>query len=215
MTTTIELTELTTGALEGTGIFDALMRANKAHLEAEFQKNRIKGAEYSTVYLGSLQAVMQAAISFLLTKQKAAAEVDMVRAQIQLVNEQVLNAVKEGKVLDATKCKLDAEYDLLLAQKLKTDTEIILLTNKIVTEKAQTTAIGVDADSVLGRQKALYKAQTDGFARDAEQKAATVLVDSWKVRRTTDEGTVADATNKLDDATIGRAVTKLLAGVNA
>jgi hypothetical protein len=35
------------------------------------------------------------------------------------------------------------------------------------------------------------------------------------VRRTTDQGTIAYSENKLDDATVGRAVTKMLAGVNA
>ena len=75
--------------------------------------------------------------------------------------------------------------------------------------------MGVDENSVVGRQKLLYKAQTDGFSRDAEQKAAKLLVDSWSTRRATDEGTVADATNMLNDATVGRSVKKLLAGVGA
>ena len=90
-----------------------------------------------------------------------------------------------------------------------------LLGQKVQTEKAQTVALGVDDNSVIGRQKLLYKAQTDGFQRDAEQKTAKLLVDSWNVRRTTDEGTVADSTNMLNDATIGRAVKKLMAGVEA
>lgn len=41
------------------------------------------------------------------------------------------------------------------------------------------------------------------------------MVDSWNVRRTTDEATVADGTNLLNDATIGRTIAKLLAGVGA
>jgi hypothetical protein len=41
------------------------------------------------------------------------------------------------------------------------------------------------------------------------------MVDTWNVRRTTDEGTVADSVNNLNDAAVGRAVNKLLAGVNA
>ena len=69
------ITDLTQGTLEGMGVFDALMRANKVHLEAEFQKNRIKGPEYATVYLGSLQAVMQAALTFLSQSQKVTKEI--------------------------------------------------------------------------------------------------------------------------------------------
>ena len=47
--TAIAVTDLTQSTLEGTGVFDVLMRATKVHLDAEFAKNRIKGSEYATV----------------------------------------------------------------------------------------------------------------------------------------------------------------------
>ena len=234
--TTIAVADLTQATLEGQGIFDVLMRANKAHLEAEFQKGRIKGPEYSTVYLGSLTQVMQTALAFLLAKEKtdleaqllqkqillAQAQIDktaseklQVEAQTKLINEQKLNAITENTVLIAQECKLRAEFDLITSNVLKSNQEISLLAQKTATERAQITALGVDADSVIGRQKALYVAQTNGFTRDAEQKAAKLMVDTWNVRRTTDEGTVADSVNNLNDAAVGRAVNKLLAGVNA
>lgn len=199
--TPVVLSDLTTTSIGGTGVFDVLMRANKAHLEEEFSKGRIKGPEYASVYLGSLQAVLAASVQFLLQREK--------------VNQEVANAVIEGTVLSATQCKLTAEFDLLMLTKDKTAQETNLLLQKVVTERAQVTALGVDADSVIGKQKSLYTAQTTGFTRDAEQKAAKVMVDSWNVRRTTDEGTVADGTNMLNDAAVGRAVNKLLGGVGA
>ncbi len=232
----ITTTDLTQATLEGNGIFDVLMKANKAHLESEFQKGRIKGPEYSTVYLGALTQIMQTALSFLLSKEKTVLENQVLEKQIaladaqtrevearilqiqkqtELVEQQRLNAVTENTVLVAQECKLRAEYDLTMGTVLKAAQETSLLAQKTATERAQITAMGVDEDSVVGRQKGLYVAQTSGFTRDAEQKAAKLLVDSWNVRRTTDEGTVADGTNMLNDATIGRAVTKLLAGVNA
>lgn len=220
--TAITSASLTETTLSGNGVFDVLMRATKAHLDSEFAKNRIKGAEYATVYLGSLEAVLQTSLNFLLQQQRVNLEAQLMEKQIAqaeaqtaLVVQQTANAVLEGEVLRGQKCKLDAEYDLAILQKSRTTVETSLLTQKVATEKAQTTSLGVDADSVVGRQKGLYKAQTDGFARDSEQKVAKVMVDSWNVRRTTDEGTVADDTNKLSDATVGRAVTKMLAGVGA
>ena len=232
----IAVTDLTQATLDGTGIFDVLMRANKAHLESEFNKGRIKGPEYSTVYLGSLTQVMQTALQLLLTKDKTSLENQLIEKQIELadaqtrevearilqvqkqtelIEQQRLNAVTENTVLVAQECKLRAEYDLTMGSVLKTAQETSLLSQKIATERAQITAMGVDEDSVVGRQKALYQAQTAGFTRDAEQKAAKLLVDSWNVRRTTDEGTVADSVNMLNDATVGRAVNKLLTGVGA
>lgn len=232
----ISLTDLTEASLKGNGVFDVLMRASKAHLDEEFTRNRIKGAEYAQVYLGSLTQILQTATQFLLEKDRSALQAKLIEAQVKLAEQQALNAViegqnlvlqaeilkqqalnaeVEGRVMEATVCKLKAEYDLILEQRLKTTEETGLLAQKKITERAQTVGAGVDEDSVVGRQKMLYKAQTDGFQRDAEQKTAKTLIDTWNVRRTTDDATVADGTNMLNDATIGRAVSKLLAGVGA
>jgi len=206
--TALAVTDLTAGTVDGAGVFDKLMSAFKAHIEQEFLATRLRGPEYATVYLGGLQECMQQAMAFLLAKTKNALEVELLR-------QNVANAILQGKVLIAEECKLRAEYDLVMQNVLKATQETLLLAQKVATEKAQTQAGGVDADSIVGKQKILYQAQADGFARDAEQKAAKILVDSWNVRRTTDDATVADATNKLADTFIGRAIDKLLGGVGA
>lgn len=136
-------------------------------------------------------------------------------AQADLANQQAVNAEVENRVLEGQVCKLKAEYDLTMKRILQTEAETGLIGQKTATEKAQVQAIGVDPDSVVGRQKQLYKAQTDGFQRDAELKAAKLLVDTWSARRMSDEGTVADEVNKLSDANIGRMVGVVMAGVNA
>lgn len=204
----IAVVDLTQAIISGTGVFDVLMRATKAHLDEEYKSNRIKGSEYSTVYLGAMSAVLQTSLAFLLAQQKTDLEAEILKQQKLNLQQELINLV-------AAECKLRAEFDLLQATLLKTDTETALLTQKVATEKAQTDGIATDPDSILGKQKALYQAQTNGFARDAEQKAAKLLADTWNVRRTTDEGTVADGTNMLNDATVGRAITKMLAGVGA
>lgn len=205
--TPVVLTDLTTAVIDGTGVFDVLMRANKVHLEQEYTKNRIKGPEYATVYLGSLDSVLKASIEFLLQRDK-------VNQEVKLLEQQTANAVLEGNVLIAQECKLRAEYDVLMLTKQKTIEETNLLLWKTNTEKAQTTSGSASNDSVIGKQKELYAAQTAGFARDAEQKAAKALIDTWNVRRTTDEGLMADPA-QLGDATVARVVNKLLAGVGA
>lgn len=291
--------ELTTGAVDGTGVFDQLMRAVKTHLEAEFARGSIRGPEYAEVYLGSLNLAMQTGLSFLLQQKKSGLEIELLEKQLELAqinlnkatielamltasqakipaeiaqieaqtllvnqqrtnlvaeatnipkqgvvldaqaamidqqklnlladnlntvaktaltDQQKANAIIEGTVLVAQECKLRAEFDATVANTLKITAEKDLLIQKKVTETAQVLSTGVDADSVIGKQKALYTAQTNGFARDAEQKAAKIMIDTWSVRRTTDDATVADATNKLNDASVGRAVDKLLLGVGA
>jgi hypothetical protein len=204
----LPITDLTTGAVAGAGVFDKLMAAMRAHLELEFTSNRIRGPEYATVYLGSMEAALKSGMDFLLQQHLGSLE-------IQLAKQKVANAILEAKVLIAQECKLRAEYDVLLETQLKTAEEKLLLAQKVVTERAQTQPTGVDADSVIGRQKQLYVAQSTGFTRDAEQKAAKLMADTWNVRRTTDDATAANGTNMLDDAAVGRAITKLLDGVGA
>lgn len=246
---TIALSNLTEATLEGAGVFDLVMRANKVHLEQQFTQGRIKGTEYATVYLGSLQTVLNASVQFLLQKnianqdallkdqQLLLAQIEVQKAQAQLAQiqeqtlmlqvqrdgvvaenaiktQQALNAVIEGQVLNAQLCKLQAEYDVIILSKQKVVSETALLDQKKLTERAQIDPLGVAADSVLGKQMALYAAQASGFQRDAEQKAAKLLADVWAVRRTTDtNATAATATNKFDDITIGAAVGKMLAGI--
>lgn len=309
----ITLNDLTDGKIDGTGVFDKLMQSTKAHLDAEFKKGAIKGAEYSEVYLGQVQAVLNTALQFVSIRHKIALEAELLSAQVELANAQLLqvaaqtdlvraqieaakvdkllteaqaakvtaetlnvpkvglqldaqtdklivetdNATKEGtllvsqnakvvaetlnvpkqglqieaqtaltvqqkvnevqqhEVLVAQECLLKAQFDNTTATVIKTAAETTLLNQKTVTEKAQVSGMGVDADSVIGRQKELYSAQKQGFTRDAEQKGAKILIDTWNVRRTTDDATVADGVNMLNDATIGRAVNALLNGINA
>lgn len=232
----VTLAQLTEAKVDGAGVFDTLMRASAAHCQQEFDRNRIKGQDYAQVYLTALQYTLSTATQFLLGKDKAYLEAQLIEAQvkiaeaqlrqeehkIELIAAQVLktkqettNLVQELENLKAQECLLKAQYDLTMVQKLQTTAQTSLVQQKIATEKAQTVATGVDEDSIIGRQKALYKAQTDGFERDAEQKAAKALIDTWNVRRTTDEATVADATNMLNDATIGRVVLKMLDGIKA
>jgi hypothetical protein len=78
------LERLTSATTNGSGAFDVLMRAVKAHLAEEFESQRITGNEYSTVYLGAMTAVLQTSIQFLLNEQQArkiAAEIGLVRQQ--------------------------------------------------------------------------------------------------------------------------------------
>ena len=211
------------------GVFDQLMDSIKGHLTEEYRANRIKGVEYSQVYLGALTEVMNQSVAFLLAKGKAGLEMDILQQQlvnlqatknkidkeIELLDAQLANEITQNTVLIAQECKLRAEFDVLSEQRLKVVAETALLGQKRVTEQAQTSGTGVDVESVIGKQLQLYSAQTAGFQRDAEQRAAKLMLDTWNVRRTTDDGTQANSTNNLDDVTLGRFVTKLAEGINA
>jgi hypothetical protein len=205
------------------------MKATNAHIDVEFRKNRIKGSEYATVYLGAMQSVMSQSLQLLLNQQKVNLEAELLTEQVQnavkqrlqieaqtaLVEQQTANAIIEGTVLTAQECKLSAEFDLINEQKLKTIAETALLSQKKVTEQAQTSGAVINEDSVVGKQIALYDAQKDGYRRDAEQKAAKLMVDTWNVRKTMDSTTKAgdNTGNNLGDEKVGEAITMLLDGI--
>lgn len=336
----IYTTDLTSGTLDGTGVFDQLMRAVKAHLQEEFAANRIKSGDYATVYVGAITAVMQQASQFILSQQQADKQAELIAAQTAITTQQTANAVTENGLLLKQQAKLDAdiviatnqaaliaqqqanailEGNILVTQELKLDSDIALqgaqlaktnaetamiqqetanaltnnatlllqqtklqeeallvtkqtallaqqilnaaaekdkitadigLTNAQVTltntnnsvqlkqidkataeitvlnqrnisEQAQTSGtVTLDGagnpvpsiGGVLGRQMALYYAQTAGFKRDAEYKLAKAAMDIWSVKRTTDETLAADPAG-LGDASLAAIIAKAKAGI--
>lgn len=99
---------------------------------------------------------------------------------------------RQNEVLTATACKLKAEYTHMTEMIAKVTSEKALLDQKLVTEQAQTKHIA-EADSVIGKQLALYAQQTEGFKRDAEQKAAKLAVDAWSASVMADPNSGIDA----------------------
>lgn len=212
--TPVTVDALTEAKIDGNGVYDVLMQATKAHLEGQYTSGRIKGAEYAQVYLAGLDAVLNASIQFLLAKDKTTKELELLDEQVALAKQQVINAEVEKRVLEAQVCKLQAEYDLTMANVTRTNSENQLIQEKILTERAQTQSLGVDDNSVIGIQKTLYQAQINGYQRDAEQKATQIMVGTWNSRRVTDETTEANDQNKLLDSYIGNVVSKLMTGIN-
>lgn len=182
---TVTLAKLTTGTTAGAGVFDVLMRSVKAQLDAEYAANRIKGSEYATVYLGSLQAVLQTSLQMVLAQEKTNLEIQVLQKEILLRDQQVTRTNKEIEVLE----------------------------QKRLTELAQVESTGVDADSIIGRQKALYEAQTLGFGQEAKHKAAQLMISTYNIRRTTAEDEEVNVENKLRDEFIGAAVGEMFESV--
>lgn len=264
---TIAVTEITQGTLTGTGVFDKLMASVTAHLDDQYSKGRITGAEYATVYLGAVQSAMQQSVSFVLGEQQAELaltqlndtlitsskqreeisqrivlvdtqvseqldgtlrantqltdtlttslkqreqldnQIDLIhvqmaeavdgttRANVQLQDglttavkqrDQITSAValSAAQVAETTagttRTDLQSAQDLLLKsqQILKTSSEKAMLDKKVLTEVQQ--AI------LVSKQQDLYVAQKNGFARDAEQKAAKLVSELWQISKGTD-----------------------------
>lgn len=142
---TLALEQLTEGTIEGSGVFDGLMRAVSTHLEKEYNSGRITGREYSDVYTGSIQSALGTAVQFLLGKEQAywsallvqgqakAAEAQAVIARLgtQTAKLEAFRTMVEAKssILDQLQKKLslsllDIEYCLKIRQKESLDMDI-------------------------------------------------------------------------------------------
>lgn len=139
---------------------------------------------------------------------KTSAEITALEAQTANDNIRTTN--------DTTKTNNDTNRAIgeLSALANKTDAEVLLLNQKKETELAQVSdlvATGTVA-GIIGKQKNLFQKQTDGFDRDAEQKLAKIMVDTWSVRQTTTGATVDS--NGLSDADIADVLTKAKTGID-
>ena len=145
--TDIVITDITTGIVDGTGIFDKLMASVKAHIHDEYDNGKIKGPEYSQVYLGAIQAVLAQSVQYALQEKQTEAQVDMILAQ---TSELLLNGIadrelKDTQIIGAT---IDNEIkqaqniqDLAIkrTQQVKLDKETAMLGMDTVMKTANTT----------------------------------------------------------------------------
>jgi hypothetical protein len=201
--TPVTVDDITQGSVTGTGIFDKLMATVAAQLQAEFQADRITKSDYGQVYVSALNNTLGQAIQFLLTKDQAALQAATLTAQYEKI-------ALEKDILELQKQQLTSQILTDAAQRA-------LINQKIVTEVAQTqdtptsnTSTGYSG--VVGKQNALYAAQTTGFTRDAEQKAAKLALDILATQLSTDDSMTVANTN-MHPAAIGALVQKLATGI--
>ena len=146
-----DVSRLTTQNIDGTGVFDVLMATTKLHLQEEYDEGRITGQEYSTVYLGALQAVMAQSVQFLLNTQqeeKIQAEIGLVRqktvTELAQTDDDIplglgFNGDQSVEGLVASKKAIDAlQADLVESQVQASEAEVALRGQQVITELAKT-----------------------------------------------------------------------------
>lgn len=219
-----------------------MLATMRVHLAEQFDKERIQGTEYAEVYLGAFQSTLAAAIQFLLARrklgldlklqeaqislttaqeaqiqaemQKIPYEIQALQKQLELADKQIAQADKQLELTEAQIQVQLKQLDLMTEQLEQAKAQTGYYEQRTITEKAQTSAGVAATGSVIGTQVALMNKQADGYDRNAEQQAAQIWANTWNVRRQTDEDTIADSTNHLSDADLGKVMTKLASGIN-
>jgi hypothetical protein len=81
------------------------METVNAHLAAQFSLGRLTGADYATVYLGAVQSSMQQSVAFILGKQQADKQADLIDKQILTEVKKTLDVTSTTTVRDAQSVK--------------------------------------------------------------------------------------------------------------
>ncbi len=205
----LTIDDITSGSVTGTGIFDKLMATVAAQLQSEFQADRITKSDYGQVYVSALNATLAQAIQFLLTKDQAAIQAATLVTQLELLELQKAQLQLQNEKLALEKLQTEQQTLLIASQVLTDAAQRGLIEQKTITETAQTQD---GYAGIVGQQKALYAAQTTGFTRDAEQKAAKLALDILATQLSTDDSMTVANTN-MHPAAIGAMVQKLCDGI--
>lgn len=136
----------------------------------------------------------------------AKAELEIKKMQLEIEKQKLEIAKQE---LEIKKVELEIrKAELELAKE-----QVALIRAKVKTELAQTDGTNINPSSVLGTNNRLLEAQIKGFYRDAEQKAAQLMLQTW-ITRANNDSALTGKNNLLQDAFIGKFVEKLAMGVN-
>ena len=78
MATNIQFSNLTnaTTPTDGTGYLDKLLKTINLHVDDQYKKGRLKGPDYASVYLGSIQSAISQSLEFLLKEKLIGAQID-------------------------------------------------------------------------------------------------------------------------------------------
>ena len=193
---------VTDGTLTGNGIFDIWMRSLGAHLKREYAEQRITGDEYAKAYIALMNNLLNAAVGFLTQDAQLAMAKEKLAYELQLLDAQVNLANKELAIKDK---------DLALKEK-----QVALAEAQLKAAEAQykDTVDGQPIGGVLGKQMKVYDAQAKGFKDNALQAATKIMVDTWNIRRQTEESLQTTADSKLYDGNIGNAIAEMFESVS-
>ena len=185
---TLDVSNVTTGTIDGTGTFDVLMQTVFLHLQREYASGRITGDMYAKAYIEIMNNTLAQATQYVVAAFQATANDDLVAAQIRKINKDIELVTEQIELIDYQGISEQAKY-------------LDVVNGQVIA-------------GTIGKQKDVYTAQTKGFKDSALQSVAKTMIDTWSVRRSTDESTGTTPESKLYDGNIGNAVEAMLTNLN-
>ena len=175
--------DLTTRVPNGDGVFDSLMAGIKAHLQGEFDKNRISGAEYTKAFIALTESALANSVQFLLGRdaafwQAANAQTQAITARVQLETAK-------------------AQYASVYLQALTMKANYALTKIKLATEDATYAQVQYNVANLLPVQYLTATAQKDQLLFNLSEIApqqANLLTEQVETQRAQTSNTRTDGT---------------------
>ena len=181
------LASLTVGddTLIGGGAFDVIMRAVDKHLESQYKKNRLSGAEWGKIYIQGIELALTQAAQFLVSSASAAWAGETAKRQAEILEIQKVMTVQEhaSKVLETVTAKMGLakmQIDAYVSQGtlVATKTKIGDMFHDILAKEAQQLLIDEQVD--------MARASTKDTRADGQPIAGTLAVEkSVKLKQVT------------------------------
>ncbi len=166
----IKIGIVTEEVVSGKGVFDIYMRAAKAQLDEEYNKTRIKGADYALAITKLIESMMAQANQFVIAEYAAKldAQMKILMFPYQMASLKYDTALKEASVQE-----MMAKANLTCTQGME------LIMNGEKDRQLKTSQIDVQC-----AQKELYWRQKTGFDDKRDNDNLKIVTDSWAVQAT-------------------------------
>lgn len=165
------ISELTSGTLDGNGVFDVLMKAVYLHLEREYEDNRIRGTDYANAYIQLMQNGLQQATGYSLQKAKLPLELQLLEAEIQKVATDTIVATKQGGLLDAQAIhEMSKNRQTEYITNIKLPKEVALIDANIRNQDKQTALLEFELTYLKPKELELKQQQIELAKAEVELK---------------------------------------------
>lgn len=158
----LTLASLTEGenTVTGNGAFDVVMRAVNKHLETQYHKNRLSGAEWGKVYIQGIELALTQAANYLVASSAAAWQGENAKRQAELLEIQKASLAQEHatKILETITAKLNmaqTQINAYVAQGSLVATKVKIgdVFHDILSKEAQQELLNEQVDSARAATK--------------------------------------------------------------
>lgn len=164
----------------------SLTNSVTAKLDELYTADKIDAETYAKIIAQSFENAMQLSVTAVQQQVQIDKDIEVKNAQISLLDVQKDDVIKSIELKAAQINSTNAERAVLANNAAKAGAERALLAQKLITEQ--------DGLSTAASQRSVLAAQATGYAKDAEQKSADILMKGFAVLANANDFTATDGT---------------------